>query len=224
MTLEEVQQAVERHRAVVHPLIKRLSHNPNDRLGWRIFASHHHHIVREFPYHIQALFLRLPAKLQDKLAPVLTDEFPPGSLSNVSGATPDFSAHAELQLQMCRSLGTEPAEHVLPGVAQFISEHRREAKLGDLAHALGAFGPGHEYAVPVMFRQLVSGSPPLVNPSYMFEHLTIDVDHERRFREVLLEEKVDPTMVFLGAMWSLDRRALAWDDILAAIETEEQCR
>ena len=73
MTLHQIQLAVEQHRAVVHPLIKRLSHNPNDLHAWQVFASQHHWIVREFPYHIQTFFRRLEPRLQEKLLPVLSE-------------------------------------------------------------------------------------------------------------------------------------------------------
>lgn len=222
MTLQDIQLEVEQHRAVVHPLIKLLSSNPNDLHGWRTFARHHHHIVREFPFHIYALFTRLPADMQLRLFPVLGDEFPPGTVEiqhgnvHIKGGQEQFSAHADLQLQLCKSLGTEPAAEPLPNVNDFIWAHRALAESAEVDYALGVFGPGHEFAVPLMFRQLVSGAPPFVNPRYMFEHLSIDVIHAARFAEILVD--FDLGKVRKGAMHSLNLRASAWDDILRVIE------
>ena len=215
---------VEQHPAVTHPLIKMLSRNPNDMHAWQTFARHHHWIVRTFPSHVYRLFQRLPLNQQVALFPVLSDEFPPGMVSIVDGeivfapGDPDFSAHAGLQLELCRSLGVGPAEVPLTGVGAFIHHHRVMAAEGPTDFMLGVFGPGHEAAVPMMFRQLVSGAPPTVNPTYMFEHLTIDVEHAARFREVLVHGDIDLAAVRRGAMWSLDLRAAAWDDILHAIQ------
>lgn len=215
-TLAQINSAVEESRAVTHPLIRRLSHNPNDRLGWQRFAAQHHHIVKAFPHHIQQLFIRLDPETATRLHPVLSDEFPPGTLASAGDEAPDFSAHAGLQLELCRSLGIQPDERALPAVDRFVTRHRTIATVGEIDFALGVFGPGHEAAVPMMFRQLVSGSPPYVNPRYMFEHLNIDVIHAQKFAEVL-EEGFDLDQVLAGAMWSLELRAAAWDDILEDI-------
>jgi len=226
MNLQEIQLEVEQHPAVTHPLIKRLSHNPNDLAAWRTFARHHHHIVKEFPYHILELFRRLSLEERSKLFPVLADEFPPGviewaSIGAVFRENIDFSAHAELQLQLCTSLGTTPSAYCLPKVDRFIEAHREIAKVGDIDFVLGMFGPGHEFAIPLIFRQLVSGAPPFVNPRYMFEHLEIDIDHAKRFAQVLEEGveagKYKMAQIRAGAMFSLRLRAEAWDDILELI-------
>ncbi|MBM3464085.1 MAG: hypothetical protein FJX76_18470 [Armatimonadetes bacterium] len=214
-TLEQINLMVENSRAVRHPLIKLLSHNPNNRHAWQVFAAHHHPIVREFPYHIQALFRRLDADTAQRLHPVLADEFDPGEMASANDAAPDFSAHARLQVALCHSLGTEPTVTSLPAVQTFIDEHRRISREAEVAFALGVFGPGHEAAVPMMFRQLVSGAPPYANPSYLFEHLTIDVIHAQCFADVLKD--FDLFKVEAGAAWSLDLRARAWDAILEAI-------
>lgn len=219
--LQEINEAVEASRAVRHPLIKRLSHNPNDLLGWQCFVQQHHHIVKAFPYHIQNLFRRLDPTTAAHLHPVLADEFETGTLQSASDDAPDFSSHAQLQLLLCRSLGTEPARVALAPVQKFIDEHRRVSQEADIALALGVFGPGHEAAVPMMFRQLVSGTPPYANPSYLFEHLTIDVIHAQCFADVLVN--FDAEKLYEGAMWSLDLRAQAWDAILELVrETEAQ--
>jgi hypothetical protein len=55
----------------------------------------------------------------------------------------------------------------------------------------------------------------------MFEHLDIDVEHARRFFEILHD--FDIGEVNAGAMWSLNQRAKAWDNILNQIEQEAMC-
>ena len=87
--------------------------------------------------------------------------------------------------------------------------------------ALGAVGPGHEWAIPLMFPHLVAGIEQslLLDPAaleYFQLHITLDVEHGKALEESLLRWATTDQHqeeIRRGAERSLDARAAFWSTL-----------
>ncbi|PYM37587.1 MAG: hypothetical protein DME17_07220, partial [Candidatus Rokuibacteriota bacterium] len=77
-----------------------------------------------------------------------------------------------------------------PATRAFVQLHL-DMTLGSWLEALGAVGPGHEWAIPLMFPRLVQGLERSLqlDPAgleYFHLHISLDVEHGRVLEESLL--------------------------------------
>ena len=106
---------------------------------------------------------------------------------------------------------------LLPATRAFVQIHL-DMTLRSWVEALGAVGPGHEWAISLMFPHLVQGierSLPLAPEAleYFRLHIDLDVEHGKLLQESLLrwattEESQDN--IRRGARRSLEARAAFW--------------
>ncbi len=106
---------------------------------------------------------------------------------------------------------------LLPAPRAFVQLHL-DMTLRSWLEALGAVGPGHEWAIPLMFPHLVRGLERSLqlDPAaleYFHLHINLDVEHGKALEESLLrwattaENQGD---VRRGAGRSLEARAALW--------------
>jgi pyrroloquinoline quinone (PQQ) biosynthesis protein C len=110
-------------------------------------------------------------------------------------------------------------DHVplLPTTRAFVTTHL-DMTLRSWREALGAVGPGHEWAIPLMFPHLVRGIERSVSVDpmaleYFRLHIDLDIKHGNLLEESLLRwatNEQDQEEIRRGARRSLEARAAFW--------------
>ncbi len=212
-----LREEVERHPAVTHPFLRRFGAGGLRR--WQIwgYASQHYHLVRFFPAYLEAIAGRTPdAEVRRLLREILEDEYMRRESFERS--------HPALYRRVLRAVGFGEGDWdqvpLLPATHAFVQTHL-DMTLRSWLEALGAVGPGHEWAIPLMFPHLVQGierSLPLERAAleYFQLHINLDIEHGRALEESLLrwattDENQDT--IRRGARRSLEARAAFWSAV-----------
>ena len=214
--LAELRQEVESHPAVNHALLARLSHVPFTRDDYKVMGLQHFALVGTFTKYLELLLLRAPdSDAKQWLAKVLVDEYGEGS---------DNKDHAQLYseyLTACGATEAEKAETPLhEAVTGFIEEHLRICREEPFLVGLGAVGPGHEWAIPKMFPQIVAGLRRAGFSEndilYFSLHMEQDIDHGTWLEEALVRFAGDPQSqeeIRRGTLLSLAARERFWGGV-----------
>jgi pyrroloquinoline-quinone synthase len=205
---------VERHPAVAHPFLRRFAEGGLAR--WQIwgYASQHYRLVGSFTAYLEAIAGRTPdPEVRRLLRDILEDEYMRPQAFERS--------HPALYRRFMRAVGFEEGAWdrvpTLPATRAFIAGHL-DMTFRSWLEALGAVGPGHEWAIPRMFPYLVQGIERslAVDPvalEYFRLHIDLDVEHGRALEAALLRwATTDAYQEELrrGARCSLDARAAFW--------------
>lgn len=214
--LEELRRVVERHEAVNHPFLSRLSHVPFTREDYRVFGLQHYALVGTFTTYLELLLLKAPSSEQKTwIAKVLVDEYGEGS---------EGKDHAELYREFLRATGAGEGEELrtlLHGdVTGFIAEHLRICREEPFLVGLGAIGPGHEWSIPRMFKHILRGLRAArfreQEIGYFSLHVLQDEDHGKWLEEALASlAKDEPSRraILRGTTLSLAARARFWSAV-----------
>ncbi len=210
----ELRETVETHPAVTHPFLRRFAEGKLT--GWQIwgYASQHYHLVGFFPAYLEAIAERTPdAEVRCLLRAILEDEYMrPESFEQ---------SHPALYRRFLRAIGFGEGDWdrvpLLPATRAFVQIHL-DMTWRSWVEALGAVGPGHEWAIPLMFPHLMQGIErslrlPPAALEYFQLHINLDVEHGKLLQESLLrwattEENQDN--IRRGARRSLEARAAFW--------------
>lgn len=206
-------QEVESHQAVTHPFLRRFAEGGLAR--WQIwgYASQHYYLVTFFTSYLEALANRTPdAELRRLVGDILEEEYMRHSFEQW---------HPALYRRFMRAVGFSEGEwhHVplLPATRAFVHTHL-DMTLRSWLETLGAAGPGHEWAIPMMFPHLVQGiersaALPPDALEYFRLHIDVDVRHGEALREGLMRwatSAANQEEILRGARRSLDARAVFW--------------
>ncbi|GJM20753.1 MAG: hypothetical protein DHS20C15_06680 [Planctomycetota bacterium] len=214
--LADLEREVQTHPAVQHPLLARFATQPLERQDALLFGLQHHALVGCFTRYMELLLLRAPSSTEKLwLAKVLVDEYGEGS---------DGRDHATLYAEFLVAAGAHSGEPestpLCPEVWEFIDTHLQLCREEPYLVGLGALGPGHEWAIPGMFAQIIPGLERAgFTPQerlYFDLHTEQDVDHGAWMTEVLatmVTSEADRQLVRRGARRSLDARARLWSSI-----------
>ncbi len=210
-----------RHAAITHSFLTRFAAGGLAR--WQIwaYASQHYRLVGFFPTYLEAVVARTPdAQAREWLREILEDEY-------VKSRSFERS-HSALYRRFLGAIGFEEGawETVawLPATRAFVQTHL-DLTLRSWLLGLGAIGPGHEWAIPLMFPALLTGierSLPL-DPAaleYFRLHIGLDVQHGRVLEDVTLRWAVTPEAqaeIREGALCSLGARAAFWSALAAEL-------
>jgi pyrroloquinoline-quinone synthase len=209
---------VETHPAVHHPFLTRFGQGGLAR--WQIwgYASQHYHLVRAFPAYLEAIAHRTPdPEVRRLLREVLEDEY----------VRPQHwkRGHDALYRRFMRAVGFADDEWetvpLLPATRDFVRTHL-DLTLRSWLQGLGAVGPGHEWAIPIMFPHLVRGieRSVAIDPEaleYFHVHIDKDVEHGRLLEACLRRWSTaedDREQIRRGAEESLAARAAFWSALL----------
>jgi pyrroloquinoline-quinone synthase len=202
---------VERHPAVAHPFLRRFAEGGLAR--WQIwgYASQHYQLVGTFTAYLEAIAGRTPdPEVRRLLRDILDDEYMRPQAFERS--------HPALYRRFMRAVGFEEGAWdrvpVLPVTRGFIATHL-DMTFRSWVEALGAVGPGHEWAIPRMFPYLVRGiersvAVPSETLEYFRLHIDLDVEHGRALEAALLRwatTDADLAELRRGARRSLAARA-----------------
>ena len=213
--VRELWAEVERHPAVAHPFLRRFAGGGLAR--WQIwgYASQHYQLVGSFTAYLEAIAGRTPdPEVRCLLWDILEDEYMRPQAFERS--------HPALYRRFMRAVGFEEGAWdrvpVLPATRGFIARHL-DITFRSWLEALGAVGPGHEWAIPRMFPYLVQGieQSMAVDPvalEYFRLHIDLDVEHGRALETALLRwatTDADQEDLRRGARRSLDARAAFWN-------------
>lgn len=205
---------VERHPAVAHRFLRRFAEGGLAR--WQIwgYASQHYRLVGAFTAYLEAIAGRTPdPEVRRLLRDILEDEYMRPQAFERS--------HPALYRRFMRAVGFEEGAWdrvpVLPVTRGFIATHL-DMTLRSWLEALGAVGPGHEWAIPRMFPYLVQGiersvAVPPEALEYFRLHIELDVEHGRALEAALLRwatSDANQDELRRGARGSLDARAAWW--------------
>lgn len=214
--LAELRRVVERHEAVNHPFLSRLSHVPFTREDYRVFGLQHYALVGTFTTYLELLLLKAPCSTQKAwIAKVLVDEYGEGS---------DGKDHAELYREFLRAAGAAEGEEqrtlLHADVTGFISEHLRICREEPFLVGLGAIGPGHEWSIPRMFKHILRGlrAASFQEPEigYFSLHVLQDQDHGAWLEEALASlarDEPSRRAILRGTTLSLAARARFWSAV-----------
>lgn len=205
------------HLAVTHPFLRRFAAGGLAR--WQIwgYASQHYRLVSFFTTYLEAIAARTPdPRVREWLREILEDEYvKPQSFER---------SHPALYRRFLRAIGFEEGawETVdwLPATRAFVHTHIDMTLRGWLL-GLGAVGPGHEWAIPLMFPSLVTGIERslTVDPvalEYFHLHINLDIEHGRVLEEVMLQwatTEAAQAEIRQGALASLSARAAFWSSL-----------
>jgi len=222
--VRELRDEVGRHPAVAHPFLLRFARGGLAR--WQIwaYASQHYRLVCLFTTYLEAVAARTPdPQVREWLREILEDEY-------VRRESFERS-HAALYRRFLRATGFREGawETVpwLPATHTFVQTHI-DLTLRGWLFGLGAVGPGHEWAIPLMFPFLLTGierSLPLDSAAleYFRLHIDLDVEHGRVLEDVILrwaatgEAQVE---IRTGALCSLAARGAFWSALAAHLFPE----
>lgn len=214
--LDALREEVRTHPAVNHPFLAKLATHPYTREDYRIYGLQHYPLVHVFTRYLEHLLLLAPdGESRLWIAKVLVDEYGEGS---------EGKDHPTLYLQFLRSMGVDDAEvrrtPLSPTVTAFVADHLRLTRSGPFLYALGAVGPGHEWAIPHMFPPLIAGLRRAgfaeEDISYFTLHIAQDEDHGAWLEEALARfcrGEEEQRLVRAGCLRSLERRQAFWSGI-----------
>ena len=224
-----------RHPAVDHPFLQRVRTGDFTRKALHAYAVNHFPLVEHFTKYLEYLLPLLPAKsaedwrLKSLVAENLYQEY---------GEAVSGQDHPALFVRFARSVGIEETLGIplsaddqevaaamlthpyrLPEPDRFIARHDELCR-SDFLLGLGAVGPGHEWAIPTMFRSFTAGlarfgrgAGSAVNDLYYTTHIEIDQDHGAMLKQLLLhhgDTASARSRIEEGARRSLDLRAELW--------------
>lgn len=211
--LAALHDEVANHAGVGHSLLGRMDIDPRSREDFRIFAAQHYPLVGTFTRYLELLLLRAPSSDEKVwLAKVLVDEY--GERS----AGQDHAAHYRVFMRACGLRDDElDGAPLHPAVTGFLHEHLRLCTQEPFLVGLGAVGPGHEWAIPTMFRCIIKGLEQAGFASHEIEYFTLhteqDIDHAAWLEEALARMATTPEaqeQIRRGCMLSLAARERLW--------------
>ena len=223
--LAELRDEVAAHPGVNHLLLSRLRTGRYTKGDYRVFGLQHYPMVGTFTRYMELLLLRAPSSEQKLwLAKVLVDEYGEGS---------DGEDHASLYLKYLYSMGVEPGEEestpLCTAVWEFIGNHLRICREEPFLVGLGALGPGHEWAIPKMFHNIIPGleraGMSYDDRLYFDLHTEQDIDHANWMSEALEQLGQDDearAQVRRGALLSLGARFRFWTGIERCVVARRQ--
>jgi len=215
---------VQRHPATSHPFLRRFARG--GLAPWQIwgYASQHYRLVGSFTTYLEAIANRTPdEELRRWLRTILEDEY----------MRPQYfeRSHPALYRRFMRAVGFREGEWdsvpLLPATLAFITLHI-DMTLRSWQEALGAVGPGHEWAIPLMFPYLVQGIERSMSIDtsaleYFRLHIDLDIEHGEVLERGLLPwatTDANREEIRRGARRSLDARAAFWDALAEQIFPE----
>lgn len=211
--LRNLHDEVANHAGVGHSLLGRMELDPKRRDDFKIFSSQHYPLVGTFTRYLELLLLTAPAsEAKIWLAKVLVDEY--GERS----ANQDHAAHYRIFMRACGWKDDElDTVRLHPAVTGFIAEHLRLCTEEPFLVGLGAVGPGHEWAIPTMFHDLLRGLRQAGFAENEIEYFTLhteqDIDHAAWLEEALAKFATTPEaqeQVRHGCLLSLAARERLW--------------
>jgi len=151
--VQKLREEVEAHSAVTHPFLRRFAAGGLTRLQIWGYASQHYYLVGFFTAYLEAIAARTPdAEVRRLLRDILEDEYMRRQYFERS--------HLALYRRFMRAVGFEDGDwdlvSLMPATRAFVELHL-DMTLRSWLEALGAVGPGHEWAIPLMFPHLVQG-------------------------------------------------------------------
>ncbi len=211
--LRQLHDEVAHHPGLGHSLLGRMEMDPKQRHDFKIFSGQHYPLVGTFTRYLELLLLNAPsseAKLW--LAKVLVDEY--GERSEAQ----DHAAHYRVFMRACGWRDDElDGISLHPAVTGFIVEHLRLCVHEPFLVGLGAVGPGHEWAIPTMFENILRGLRQAGfaedEIGYFTLHTAQDVDHAAWLEEALARYATTPDaqeQIRRGCAASLAARERLW--------------
>lgn len=219
--LDALESEIAQHAAVRHPFLVRFSQARVALQQIQAYGLQHYQLVRVFLTYMTNLVARMPgSSAGTTLRGIFEDEFGQYTL---------FRSHVHLYRNFLRGVGLQDEDWGrvawLAQTRDFIGGHLRLTQEGDLLMALGAIGPGHEYAIPLMFAYLLEGlrrHASLTEPDleYFAMHIEEDRDHAVAFRQLIAEVAKTGSQrqrIRRGALFSLELRRRFWDGCHTAV-------
>jgi pyrroloquinoline-quinone synthase len=211
--LKELREEIRLHPGVNHLFLNRLATMPFTREDYKTFGLQHYPLINCFTHYLENLLIRAPnSEAKCWIAKVLVDEYGEGS---------DGHDHSTLYLDFLRAAGAGDEEldrTVLnPYTVDFIRTHVEITTQKPFLVGLGAIGPGHEWAIPIMFSAIVPGLRRAGFDEhqirYFWLHMDQDEDHGSWLEEALVDFAVTPEarmQIREGAYLSLEARERFW--------------
>ncbi len=225
--LHDLRREVAGHAGVGHSLLGRCKIDPRERDDFRLFSGQHYPLVATFTRYLEALLVGAPsAEAKVWLAKVLVDEYGERSEGH------DHAAHYRTFMRACGwPEGAQESVPLHPAVAAFIDEHLRLCIEGPFLVGLGAVGPGHEWAIPAMFSEIIHGLERAgfdqASIAYFTIHTAQDVEHAAWLEEALARfatTEQAQAEIRRGCLLSLAARERLWWGIAEVVLSGQRRR
>lgn len=221
--LQGLRAEVAAHPAVGHSLLARWRLDPRERADFKVFGGQHYALVGTFTRYLEVLLLRAPdSESKMWLAKVLVDEYGERSEGH------DHAAMYRVFLKACGwADGAWEDNPLHPAVSGFVAEHLRICCEEPFLVGLGAVGPGHEWAIPAMFAEIIQGLRrggfAESEIAYFTCHTEQDVDHANWLEEALAQlasSDDQQAQIRHGCQLSLAARETLWWGIADVLNAE----
>ena len=211
--LRDLHDEVAHHPGVGHSLLGRMQIDPKRRDDFKIFSSQHYPLVGTFTRYLELLLLGAPdSGSKVWLAKVLVDEY---------GERSEGEDHAAHYRRFMRACGWQDDQidgiRLHPASTGFIAEHLRLCSEEPFLVGLGAVGPGHEWAIPTMFANIIRGLRDAGfaedEIGYFTLHVGQDEDHAAWLEEALAKLATTDgaqAQIRRGCLASLAARERLW--------------
>ena len=211
--LKDLHAEVANHPGLGHSLLGRMTVDPKARDDFRIFSGQHYPLVGTFTRYLELLLFSAPSSAEKVwLAKVLVDEY---------GERSEGQDHAAHYRTFMRASGWPDDRmdqvRLHPAVTSFVTDHLRWCSEEDFLVGLGAVGPGHEWAIPTMFANIIRGLRSAGygehEIGYFTLHVSQDEDHGAWLEEALARLATTSEAqerIRHGCMLSLAARERLW--------------
>jgi pyrroloquinoline quinone (PQQ) biosynthesis protein C len=211
--LRELREEIRMHPGVNHMFLNRLATMPFTREDYKTCGLQHYPLINCFTHYMENLLIRAPnSEAKCWIAKVLVDEYGEGS---------DGHDHSTLYLDFLRAAGASDEELdqtiLNPHTVDFIRTHVSITAERPFLVGLGAIGPGHEWAIPIMFSAIVPGLRRAGfgehEIRYFWLHMDQDEDHGSWLEEALVDFATTSearAQIREGAFLSLNARERFW--------------
>ncbi len=222
--LRSLEEEILQHDAVQHPFLKRFASDTLSLKQIQIFGLQHYQLVKIFVNYMTNLLPRIPDEDAAELfREVFDDEF---------GQHTIFRSHPSLYRNFLKGLGL-PEESwgrvkFLPETTQYLEAHLELTREADFIYGLGIVGPAHEFAIPTMFNDLITGFKNNLavddeDIEYFTCHVVQDEEHALVFNKLItrhVETEANQKLLRDGAMTCLAYRKTFWDGLQRAVFEE----
>lgn len=205
---------IRQHEAVRHPFLARFATEPLTLKQIQTFGLQHYQLVKVFVNYMTNLLPKIPdPDAAELFRHVFDDEF---------GQHTIFRSHPALYRNFLRALGLKDEDWgrvaLLPETSAYIAFHLTLTREGDFLTGLGAIGPGHEFSIPLMFEDLLTGfrrntSVTEDDLEYFTMHIIEDKDHAEIFNTLILrhaQTEDGRRKIRGGVMQCLEARRRFW--------------
>lgn len=217
--IESLKKDVLAHPALNHSFLKKFNNKQIKPEGPKIFAEQYYQYSKHFSRYLAAVIAVIPDEpARQPLIKNLFEEYG-GRVEEQKGMNLEL-LHANLFRRFCEAARANLKTAIpLPETSLFVERYLHLNSLHFL-EALGALGPGTEFAVPYFYEPIYNGLKKMGYKEdvllFFSAHINLDVEHGENIWESIepyINNTENQERIRRGAMHVLDARKVLWDGL-----------